>query len=173
MATTEYLLEKELETVLALLTPQNRVIMRTVLHTGLRVGDVLAIKTEDLAPRMRVKEAKTGKYKTIGLPASLLADIKDQAGEGWAFPGRFEGHKSRQAVWADIKRAAAACRLPQNVGTHSGRKVYAVRLLKKYGDIEKVRRLLNHDYLSVTLLYAMADSLLEQKYKKSRRKDCP
>lgn len=173
MARTEYLLEKELETVLALLTPQNRLVMRTVLHTGLRVSDVLNLKTEELGPKVRVKEAKTGKYKTIGLPAGLLADIKDQAGESWAFPGRFEGHKTRQAVWSDIKRAAAACRLPQNVGTHSGRKIYAVRLMHKYGDLEKVRRLLNHKYPSVTMLYAMADLLLEQKYKKPRRKDCP
>lgn len=173
LARAEYLLEEQVKTVLALLTPENRLVMRTVLHTGLRVSDVLTLKTEDLQPKMRVKEAKTGKYKTIGLPASLLADIKDQAGDEWAFPGRFEGHRSRQTVWKDMKRAAAACRLPQNIGTHSGRKVYAVRLMQKYGDIERVRKLLNHDYSSVTLLYAMADLLLEQKYKLPRRKDCP
>lgn len=41
------------------------------------------------------------------------------------------------------------------------RKVYAVDLMSKYGDIEKVRRVLNHKYVSTTMLYAMADKLME------------
>ncbi len=164
---TEYLLKDEVDRVLMLLTPGNRLVMRTVLHTGLRVSDVLELRTDRLAPRMWVTESKTGKRRMIGLPASLLGDIMDQAGADWAFPGRLPGaHRTRQAVWKDIKRAAVACRLPQNVGTHSGRKVYAVELMRKYGDIEKVRRILRHNYPSVTMIYCMADMLYEQKYRK-------
>ena len=66
-------------------------------------------------------------------------------------------------MWADVKRAQRAFRLPQNVGPHSARKVYAVKLMQKYGDIERVRRNLNHSAKSVTAIYAMADILLEQK----------
>lgn len=164
---TEYLLQNEVERVLALLMPANRLVMRVVLHTGLRVSDVLTLKTEQLAPRFWVRESKTGKSKMVGLPAPLLEDIRAQAGPVWAFPGMKKGtHRTRQTVWADIKRAARACRLPQNIGTHSGRKVYAVELMRKYGEIEKVRRALNHRYESVTMIYAMADQLLKQKYKR-------
>lgn len=81
-------------------------------------------------------------------------------GVSWAKKGR---HKTRQAVWRDIKRAAKAFRLPQNVGSHSMRKVYAVRLMQKYGSIDKVKRNLNHDHAGVTVIYAMADQLLEQR----------
>lgn len=42
---TDYLLHREVEHVLAALTPVNRVIMRVCMHTGLRVGDVLALRT--------------------------------------------------------------------------------------------------------------------------------
>ena len=59
--------------------------------------------------------------------------------------------------------------MPQNVGTHSGRKVYAVRLLRKYGDIAQVQRVLRHSSPAVTAVYAMADVFLQQKYKKPRR----
>ena len=38
-----------------------------------------------------------------------------------------------------------------------------MKLMQKYGDIEKVRRNLNHSAKSVTAIYAMADVLLEQK----------
>lgn len=168
--TTEYMLNKEVDRVLHLLTPSNRLVMRTVLHTGLRVSDVLSLKTEQLKPRFWVTEAKTGKRKMVGLPADLLRDIKEESGKIWAFPGlKYGKHRTRQAVWYDIKRAAKACRLPQNCGTHSMRKVYAVELLRKYGDIEKVRKLLNHKYGSVTMIYAMADRLYEQKYKYRKR----
>lgn len=164
---TEYLLQNEVERVLMLLMPANRLVMRVVLHTGLRISDVLALKTGQLGPRFWVRESKTGKAKMVGLPAPLLEDIKAQAGPVWAFPGAKKGsHRTRQAVWADIKRAARACRLPQNIGTHSGRKYYAVELMKKYGELEKVRRALNHRYESVTMIYAMADHLLKQKYKR-------
>ena len=74
----------------------------------------------------------------------------------------------RQAVWCDVKRAAAAFRLPQNVGTHSARKVYAVDLMRKYGDIAHVQRILQHSSPTVTVIYAMADALLAQKYRKRR-----
>ena len=46
---TEYLLHREVEHVLAALMPVNRVVMRVCIHTGLRVGDVLALRTDQIA----------------------------------------------------------------------------------------------------------------------------
>ena len=157
--------------MLGLLTPSNRLCMRVILHTGLRVGDVLALRPEQLAPRMWVRESKTGKRRQVGLPAPLLADLRAHSGKYWVFPGARDErqHRTRQTVWADVKRAARAYRLPQNVGTHSGRKCYAVGLMRRYGDIERVRRALRHSSPMVTAIYAMADIALTQKYKKPRR----
>lgn len=171
--TTEYLLDREVERVLSALMPQNRLIMRLVLHTGLRISDVLELRTEQLKPFGWLVEKKTGKRRRYGIPAPLLSEIRRQAGCVWAFPspvkrGNVERHKTRQAVWHDVKRAQRAFRLDRNVGTHSFRKVYAVKLLSKYGDIEKVRRNLNHSSDAVTAIYAMADVLLEHR----RRQRC-
>lgn len=144
--------------------PQNRLIMQLAIHTGLRVGDVINLHSDQLKPRVTVKERKTGKGKRITIPAQLLRAIKAQAGEVWAFPGRDpEKPKTRQAVWKDVKRAAAAMRLPVNVGPHTMRKVYAVRkLAASGGDLAAVSRALNHSDMAVTLLYAMADHLTKQ-----------
>ena len=71
-------------------------------------------------------------------------------------------------MWKDVKRAAQAFRLPQNVAPHSFRKVYAVELMQRYGDIERVRRALNHNSESVTLIYALADQQLRAKYRRRR-----
>ena len=163
--TTEYLLDKQVEHVLAALTWQNRLIIRTVLHTGMRISDVLGLRPEQLKPSGWLVEKKTGKRRRYGLPEPLLSQIREQAGKYWAFPSPYDArkHKTRQAVWADVKRAQRAFRFRENVGTHSFRKVYAVRLMDKYGDIERVRRALNHSSPSVTAIYAMADLLLERK----------
>jgi integrase len=166
---TEYLLNREVDLILAMLTPRNALIMRTALHTGLRIGDVLALRTEQLAPRFWVTECKTKKRRQVGLPEPLLADIKNQAGKVWAFESPKTGRpQTRQAVWKDVKRAARALRLPQNIGPHSARKVFAVELLSKYGDIARVKRALNHSSESITLIYALADRQLESKLKRRR-----
>lgn len=168
---TEYLIEKEVEQVLDLLTYENRLVMRTLLHTGLRIGDVLSIKTDQLKPNFWVTEQKTGKRKQVGLPEPLLGDLRESAGAEWVFPGAAPGkHRTRQAVWKDVKRAAAAARLTANAAPHSARKVYAVKLLEKYGDIDRVRRALNHGGIEVTLIYAMADKRLSAKGRRRRAK---
>ena len=166
---TEYLLNREVDTVLAALTDGNALVMRVALHTGLRIGDILSLKTDRLARRFWVTESKTGKRRQVGLPEPLLTDIKKQTGDKWAFPGRNpESPRTRQAVWKDVKRAAKALRLPQNVGPHSARKVYAVDLLEKYGDIDRVKRALNHSSEAVTIIYALADKQLQSKTRRRR-----
>lgn len=170
--TTEYLLNREVEQVLGCLMPSNQLVLRVSLHTGLRISDVLSLKTEQLAPRFWIKESKTGKSKMVGLPEPLLTALKEQAGQVYVFPHRtrpLTEHRTRQTVWKDVKRAAAAYRLPQNVAPHSFRKVYAVTLMEKYGNIEKVQKMLNHESSLVTMIYAMADIRLQQKLKKRKR----
>lgn len=168
---TDYIDGQELELVLALLMPQNRLICQLAISTGLRIGDVCGLRTDQLKPRPTVQEAKTKKARRIYIPADLLRRIKAQAGETWAFPGTKDGqHKTRQAVWADIKRAAKACRCPQNIGPHTLRKVYAVRKFQATGDLSAVQKALNHDDVGVTMLYAMADHLSAQRAKEGGKR---
>ncbi len=162
--TTEYLLRREMEHVLAALTPSNRLVCRVCLQTGLRVGDVVSLKTQDLKAQFWITEAKTKKRRRVNLPRDLLDQIRAQAGEVWAFPGRSPGkHRTRQAVWADVKRAARAFRIRQNIAPHSFRKVYAVELLRRCGDVKRVQRALNHSDCATTMVYVMAAELLEAK----------
>ena len=165
---TEYMLQREVDLILAALTPANRLVMRVALHTGLRIGDVLALKSAQLKPHFWVTESKTGKKRQVGLPEPLLSDLEKSAGAVWVFEGRSpEKHRTRQAVWKDVKRAARAFRLPANIAPHSARKVYAAELLERYGDLDRVRRALNHSSDTVTLIYAMAD--MQRRAKDKRR----
>lgn len=161
IATTGVVLDKKLDLVLALLMPGNALVARVMLATGLRVGDVLALTRAQIRPSVRVTEQKTGKARTVRIPKALCAEILAQAGDVWAFPSPVnpDRPRTRQAVWQDIKRAQRACRCRINLGTHTMRKVYAVRLMARYHDIGKVQAALLHARPEVTLLYALADKL--------------
>lgn len=165
--TAEYLIRREMEHVFAALTPANRLVCRVCVDTGLRVGDVLALRPEQLARQFWVTESKTGKRRRVNLTDKLLADLRASSGRYWVFPGARDPrhHRTRQAVWRDVKRAAKAFRLPQNVSVHSLRKVYAVdQLARSKGDLAKVQRLLNHSDIATTMIYAMAYQLYQAKY---------
>lgn len=160
-------MEREMGHVFAALTPGNRLVCRVAVYTGLRVGDVLAIPTGKVGRQFWVTEAKTGKRRRVNLPQELVDGIKAQAGPEWAFPSptRPGRHRTRQAVWADVKRAAKAFRMPQNVGVHSLRKRYAVEQLERSGgNYGRVQRLLNHADMATTMIYAMSYQLYLAKY---------
>lgn len=166
----DYVPKDELAHVYAALMPANRLACQVAEHTGLRIGDVLALRTEQLCKgqRFTVREAKTGKSKRIYLPRKLHDDLMAQAGAAWVFPSPRDGtkHRTRQAVWADIKRAAKAFRLRQNVTPHSLRKVYAVEQWEETGDLAKVGKALNHEpaHPETTMIYAMARELYRRKF---------
>ena len=111
---TEYILRKEVDLILAALTPENRLVMRVALHTGLRISDILCLRPEQLKPHFWVTEQKTGKRRQVGLREPLLSDLKRQAGKWWVFASPVAPHKhqTRQAVWKDVKRAAKLFRFP-------------------------------------------------------------
>ena len=168
----DFILHREMEKVLDLLTPGNRLVMEVAMHTGLRVGDVLALKKCQVRQQFTIKEQKTGKKRRVNLTQDLVERVVRSAGKSeWAFPGKRPGRpRTRQAVWADVKRAQKAFRLTTNLGTHTARKVYAVDLYCRYGDIERVRRALNHNGVEVTMLYAMADVLTQRKLERKMRR---
>ena len=181
MAKSEYVPQRELEHVLALLTWENELVMRVCLHTGLRVGDVVALS----APVRRqfwITEQKTGKRRRVNLPQKLVDLLNKNAGvTPWAFPGRVDPlhkHRTRQAVWADVDRARKALRLPMTVSPHSARKVYASEKIAATGDLEAVRKALNHEDSATTAIYALAEALYRAKYEstsggRSRRRRGP
>jgi len=160
-------MKREMNHVLAALMPANRLVCKVAAHTGLRVSDVLSLESDKLKLQMWVTESKTGKKRRINFPKQLYQEMKDQSGPVWVFtsPKDIRKHRTRQAVWYDVKRAAKAFRMPQNVGVHSLRKRYAVEQLERsHGNFEKVRKLLNHADMATTMIYAMSYQLYLAKY---------
>jgi site-specific recombinase XerD len=161
----------ELEHVLAALMPENRLALEVCLSTGLRVSDALCLKTAALERaghhdgRLTVRELKTGKNRRVRIPMELLLRCMDRAGRVYVFEGRFDRlrHRTRQAVWKDLHRAAKLFRLDVHVSPHSTRKAWAVDEMHRCHDLRKVQREMCHSDPSITMLYAMADELERRK----------
>ena len=159
---SEWVPKGTIKHILFALTPENRLACCVSIVTGLRINDVLAIPTAKWKKqRFTVREQKTGKTKFVRIPNNLLRDGLAICGENFVFEHRLNGrqHRTRQAVFKDIKRACKLFRIKENVCPHSLRKIYAVDYYERSGDIKKVQKLLNHSSEAVTHLYAMADIL--------------
>jgi hypothetical protein len=169
---TEYLLNREMEHVLAALTPDNELVMRACLQTGLRVSDV----HPTFCGSLNATEARLTSFQTaclvLGVPVPL------RPGKAQFDPlERFRMASTSSEVNPTILRLPVFDSVTQKrlpiwslfKFSHSARKVYAVELMDKYGDIRKVQKVLKHRYESTTLMYAMADSLLQKRLKKRRK----
>ena len=155
---SDFISREDLETALRLLTRPNRLVCLVCAVTGLRVGDVLSFKTDSFRQRMTVREAKTGKPKRIYIPKALFEAVRAQAGRVWVFEGGRDSakHRTRQAVWWDLKRAARAFRFRQNVSVHSIRKLYAAQLQDAGYSVDEIQKELNHSSPEITLIYLLA-----------------
>ena len=164
--------------ILTALMPENRLALEVSMSTGLRINDVLSLRTEQLRRaydgngRVTVREQKTGKNRRVYLRKDLRLRMLQQAGEIYVWPGRCAEtkHRSRTTVYKDLRRAASLYRidgkkLDAHLSPHSMRKVYAVNEYKRTGDLAAVQRDLRHTDPAVTALYALADVLDERQRK--------
>lgn len=173
--TSRYASREMMGHLLAGMMPENREAVKLSMDYGMRIGDVLAMPYD--APdraRYTYREEKTGKKRTVRLSEKHKATLRQFRRGAYCFPHRTDDtrHRCRQTVWADIKRISKAYRL-RGISPHSARKLYAVELYRKTGDMERVKRSLNHDDPAVTALYALADLLTIdslRNVKRSRRR---
>lgn len=169
---SDYAKQDVFEHILSALMLENRLALLVSLTTGLRIDDVLHLKTSDiLKGRFSIKEMKTGKVRRVRLGKKLQDDLIAISGRYYVFEHRLDPKKTRtrQAVNKDLKRACELFRVKGvNITPHTARKIYAVGEYERTCNFEKVQELLNHSFESVTVLYAMADAITakETKHKK-------
>ena len=168
MARAQYLRRELRELLRDTANAENAAVLDLCESTGLRVGDVVALRTEQLAAArgkrgwLRVKEQKTGKSRSVRLTPRQMNTLEALCGSVYVFEGRrgINTHRNRSTVYKAMKRGAKRAGLPTDgVSPHSLRKVYAVELFRKTGSVEAVQKALQHDRMSTTLLYAMADKI--------------
>lgn len=161
---TDYIEPWLYDKIYHIMTYENALALRVSLETGLRIGDVVSLKPDCVkGTTLHYTAQKTGKAGKKTLSADLAKKLRRVAGKEWVFEGRdSDKHRTRQAVWKDVKRAAQIAGVVGNMACHSARKTYAVNLFNSRG-LTAVQKELQHDNTSTTMLYAFSDMLSDKK----------
>lgn len=170
MGTAAWVSDDVMDLILRVMKPENRLACRVSLATGLRISDVLSLKTRQVedSPRPYVRDSKTGKLHRVYIPVELRQEMLELAGSVYVFEGRLDPtkHRTRAAVWKDMHEAADVVKRAKWIGAdvqvspHTARKKAAVRAYER-GGLEAAQALLVHDpeHPLVTMTYALADKL--------------
>lgn len=152
---------KVFERIFPYMQRENCLAVSLSLQTGLRIGDVVSLKRSQLNKKTRIlryKAQKTGKTGECELSREMTERLCKNAGKVYIFEGKaIDKHRTRQAVWADVKKAAKRAGIDKNVTPHSARKNFAVNLLRDTESIEKVQEALQHNSTELAEYYAHSD----------------
>lgn len=159
---TDYINSELYHKIYLRMSYENALALRTSLETGMRIGDVLALRVENLKGRTITFTAqKTGKHGKAVVSVDLANRLRKIAGKRFLFEGRTgDKPRTRQAVWKDVKRATQG--FAENVAPHSARKTFAVEDFRAHG-FAHTQKALQHDSSGTTMLYAFADMLTNKK----------
>lgn len=156
---SKYIDQGEVKAIRAELTEEAWLPLWVALETGLRVGDVVKLRRENLKPDgLHYKAQKTRKNGIARISANLRKALSTRRGK-WLFPSPYKAgkHITRQCVWARVKRACERGQMPpEGISPHSMRKVFAVELYREKG-FRAVQEALQHANCATTEIYSFAD----------------
>jgi integrase/recombinase XerD len=140
---------------------KHRAILTTCYAAGLRISEVVSLKTEDIdSQRMviRVDQGKGQKDRYVMLSPTLLEILRTwwrvNKPRHWLFPGDIPGrHISKDAVEFACQKARRLCGIRKPITPHLLRHGFAVHLLESGTDVRTIQLLLGHRSLATTARY--------------------
>lgn len=142
---------------------KHKIMLMLAYSAGLRVSEVVALKTADIDSKrmtIMIRQAKGKKDRLAGLSPVLLVLLREYAKEykpdrdGFLFQGNSKGTsystRSLQEVLQAAKKKAGILR-PGSI--HSLRHSFATHLVDRGTDISMIQKLLGHNSIKTTLRY--------------------
>lgn len=172
-----YLTVEEMETLLK--TPdastagtRDRAIMELLYASGLRVSEIIDIKTTDLNVgmgfiRVRGKGSKerivpmtdhVGRLLTSYIANERLALLKDDNVDSLFITNRGKGF-TRQGLWKTIKKYEMLSGVGKNITPHTFRHSFATHLIENGADLRAVQEMLGHSDISTTQIYTQISAV--------------
>lgn len=153
------------DSVLRILTALDNVKHRAILHliyaAGLRVGEVVRLRLDDIDSermmiRVRQGKGKKDRYTMLSSVALALLRVyvqKDRP-ERWLFPGEGgEGHIHERTVQKIFEQARVKAGIPKGPTVHTLRHSFATHLLEQGTDLRYIQELLGHASPKTTEIY--------------------
>lgn len=140
---------------------KHRAILLMTYSAGLRVGEVVRLRVEDIDSKRRFVHVKQGKGRKDRY--TLLTDtalevlreyFKKYRPESWLFPGGKENdHLTERSVEKIFEHAREAAGIKKNVSVHTLRHSFATHLLEDGVDLRYIQELLGHASSKTTEIY--------------------
>lgn len=135
-------------------------ILKLLYGSGLRVSEVLHLRTEDINPKfflVYIRNAKGKRDRKVMLSQSLLADLQQYINEYRPKGYLFEGQRSKQytakSVQNLVKKAAIRAGINKQVTPYMLRHSFAIHLVENGTDIRHIQELLGHNSIKTTEIY--------------------
>ena len=148
-------------------TFKHKVFITLLYSTGLRLGEALNLRVEDIeasAMRIRVNAGKGMKDRYTLLSLDLLDMLRFYFRAfrpecGWIFNGKYRGKKwSQKGAQHAIVEARRRAKLPDFVTAHVIRHCFATHLLQNGTDLVAIQQLMGHKNLKTTAQYIHLDN---------------
>ncbi|UII75180.1 site-specific integrase [Flagellimonas sp. HMM57] len=128
--------------------------------SGLRVGELIALKINDIdSSRMvlHIKLGKGGKDRIVPLSERVLHMLreyyKEYAPSNYLFEGQKGGKYSSSSFNKLLREATKRAKINKHITAHTLRHSYATHLLEKGTDIRVIQKLLGHSSIKTTMVY--------------------
>lgn len=138
---------------------RNQLLFKLGISTGLRCGDLVALKVKQVKGKssFKIREGKTKKERTVYLN-NLMADIADYIetlpiDAMYMFPSRKgDGHITTTQAYRIIAKAGDMIG-NHSIGTHTMRKTFGYTYYQATKDVATLMEIFNHSSQKTTLRY--------------------
>ncbi len=139
---------------------KHKCMMMLMYGSGLRVGEVVRLKWQDVdfeEKTVFIHNGKNYKDRYTILSEKTIVYLKkyktDYKSTDWVFDSPDGGHYSERSVQQFFSDALAKARIDKQVSTHSLRHAFATQLLKAHTDLDFVRKVMGHASIKTTQIY--------------------
>ena len=119
--------------------------------------------------QVHIVRGKGKKDRYVNLPETILPQLRmyytEYKPKAYLFEGQYGGPYSVRSAQAVFKQAMKAAGINKQVGIHGLRHSYATHLMEAGTDIGHIQKLLGHEKIETTLIYAQVTNREVKKVK--------
>jgi integrase/recombinase XerD len=151
---------------------KHNTLLRLCYGMGLRVSEITGLKLQHIDSgnmQVLIARGKGKKDRYVNLPESILAQLRkyymEYKPKVYLFEGQYGGPYTVRSAQAVFKQAMKAAGINKQVGIHGLRHSYATHLMETGTDIGHIQKLLGHEKIETTLIYAQVTNREVKKVK--------
>ncbi len=146
---------------------KHKCMIATTYSAGLRVGELIKLKINDIdSSRMliHIKDSKGKKDRMVPLSEKVLKILREYYKQYHPKYFLFEGQKGNEYSPSSfnklLKSASKKAKINKHITAHTLRHSYATHLLEAGTDIRIIQKLLGHNSVKTTMIYTQVSNLM-------------